>query len=202
MQPSERREREKQNLRRAIMDAARDLFLKQGYQNVSMRRIASQIGYSPTAIYLHFHDKDEILTALAEEGFELLLSYLKTARGKDATERLFDMCQRYLRFAQTHPHYYTIMFLLEHNPMVVREDTFGHRTYHFLRQIVVDCQASGLFKTGMDPDAVAHTIWAMVHGMASLRLAGRVGPTLPPGVTPSDVENVSLRVVQEGLLHG
>ncbi len=76
---SERRAREKENLRRAILDAARELFVAEGYDAVTMRKIADRIEYSPTTIYLHFKDKDEILLCLSEEGFTLLRACLDKA---------------------------------------------------------------------------------------------------------------------------
>ena len=68
----ERQERDREAVRRAILDAARELFVTEGYQNVSIRKIAERIEYSPAAIYLYFPSKDDIFFALAEEGFRLL----------------------------------------------------------------------------------------------------------------------------------
>ncbi len=68
----ERQERDREAVRRAILDAARELFVAEGYQNVSIRKIAERIEYSPAAIYSYFPSKDDIFFALAEEGFRLL----------------------------------------------------------------------------------------------------------------------------------
>src|SRR5437763_2620283 len=68
----ERQERDREAVRRSILDAARELFVSEGYQNVSMRKIAERIEYSPAAIYGYFESKDDIFFALAEEGFRLL----------------------------------------------------------------------------------------------------------------------------------
>ena len=68
----ERQERDREAVRRAILDAARELFVSEGYQNVSIRKIAERIEYSPAAIYGYFPSKDDIFFALAEEGFRLL----------------------------------------------------------------------------------------------------------------------------------
>src|SRR5829696_5407809 len=68
----ERQERERVATSRAILDAARELFVAEGYQNVSIRKIAEKIEYSPAAIYSYFPSKDDIFLALAEEGFHLL----------------------------------------------------------------------------------------------------------------------------------
>src|SRR4030088_110782 len=68
----ERQERDSEAVQRAILDAARDLFIAEGYQNVSIRKIAERIEYSPAAIYGYFPSKDDIFFALAEEGLHLL----------------------------------------------------------------------------------------------------------------------------------
>src|SRR5215208_3010711 len=68
----ERHERDREAVGRAILDAARELFVAEGYSNVSLRKIAERIEYSPAAIYGYFASKDDIFFALAEEGFRLL----------------------------------------------------------------------------------------------------------------------------------
>src|SRR6059058_2976758 len=68
----ERQERDREAVRRAILDAARELFVAEGFRNVSIRKIAERIEYSPAAIYSYFPSKDDIFFALAEEGFRLL----------------------------------------------------------------------------------------------------------------------------------
>ena len=68
----ERREREKENLRRDILDVAREMFATEGYESVSMRKIADKIEYSATTIYLYFKDKNELLYQICEETFEQL----------------------------------------------------------------------------------------------------------------------------------
>src|SRR5437016_9511543 len=68
----ERQERDREAVRRSILDAARDLFVTEGYTNVSIRKIAERIEYSPAALYGYFPSKDDIFFALAEEGFTLL----------------------------------------------------------------------------------------------------------------------------------
>ena len=69
----ERREREKKELKQEILDAARDLFVREGFENVSMRKIAEKIEYSPTAIYLHFKDKEALVHELCLHDFRVLL---------------------------------------------------------------------------------------------------------------------------------
>ena len=72
----ERQERERQATRDAILQAARELFVSEGYRNVSLRKIAERIEYSPAAIYSYFPSKDDLFFALAEEGFRKLFEFI------------------------------------------------------------------------------------------------------------------------------
>src|SRR5213080_292174 len=110
----ERQERDREAVRRAILDAARDLFVAEGYQNVSIRKIAERIEYSPAAIYGYFPSKDDIFFALAEEGFRLLYgdrtSYtvLETL---PPIERIRAIFSRLYRYSSEHPQYFALMFV-------------------------------------------------------------------------------------------
>ena len=78
---AERRERQKNALRADILAAARDLFVEQGYESVSMRKIAGRIDHSPTAIYLHFKDKSDLLRSICDETFLKLSDSLEALTG-------------------------------------------------------------------------------------------------------------------------
>ena len=123
----ERHEREREAVARAILDAARELFVAEGYQNVSIRKIAEKIEYSPAAIYGYFPDKDDIFLALAEEGFRLLF-----ACGQEATEELGSVdsirkgFQQFYEFSKTHPEYFALMFVDRSVPQISRDwNRFG-----------------------------------------------------------------------------
>ena len=131
----ERREREKKALREDILDAARDLFVEQGYENVSMRKIADRIEYSPTAIYLHFKDKSSLLTSICDETFLKLSAALEgiTARGKsDPVELLKKGLHAYVDFGLAHPNHYQLTFLTRNDDARDKQSTglqaFSHCT--------------------------------------------------------------------------
>src|SRR5688572_18028612 len=112
----ERQEREREIVRRAIVDAARELFVAEGFGKVSMRKIAERIEYSPAAIYSYFPGKDDIFYALAEEGFRLLCDGLpKDGLSNEKETDPLTIVRRALhglyRFSQAHPEYYALMFL-------------------------------------------------------------------------------------------
>src|SRR5215213_5161587 len=100
----ERRERERQDTRTRIMDAARDLFAREGYDAVSMRRIAEAIEYSPTAIYVHFRDKQDLLFQICQSDFVALAQgVVELQKVQDPIERVRRMGHAYIRFGVQHP---------------------------------------------------------------------------------------------------
>src|SRR5271170_7934518 len=104
MGSQERREREKQALRDKILDAARELFATEGVEATTMRRIAERIEYSPTAIYLHFADKNALIRELCVNDFgHLAKEFQKFSRETDPLKRLCLAGQAYTDFAQEYP---------------------------------------------------------------------------------------------------
>ncbi len=174
---SERRNKEKLEMRQSILDAAMQLFIEEGYESVSIRRIAEKIEYSPSTIYLYFEDKDAIFYELHVLGFtELYKHQMEVQNITDPRERLIAHGRAYLGFGMEHSQYYDLMFIVL-SP-VAKISTCnrwicGDRSYDLLRQNVADCIEAGYFK-GKDVDAVSFTLWSMVHGMVSLYIRDRL----------------------------
>src|SRR5882724_2139598 len=143
----ERQERDREAVRRSILDAARDLFVTEGFQNVSIRKIAERIEYSPAAIYGYFPSKDDIFFALAEEGFRLLGDPgAETNRARlqhlPPMERVQAHVWRLYEFSREQPQYFALMFVDRSVPRISRE----YQRFAFAREmkqhIVEDLQAS------------------------------------------------------------
>lgn len=168
---NERKEREKQEMKDLILETAMNLFIKEGFHNVSIRRIAENIEYSPGTIYLYFQDKDEILYALHNLAFEKLFKRQQTvATIKDPLERLRKQGRLYVQFAQENPQYYDLMFIMRGPVRKLKgpeEWDMGKRAYEFLRTNVKECIEAGYFGN-YDTDVVTFGMWACVHGIASL----------------------------------
>src|ERR1041385_8259932 len=112
----ERHERDRESVRRAILDAARELFVAEGFPNVSIRKIAERIEYSPAAIYGYFPSKDDIFFALAEEGFHLLgdpyaEEHRRQRESLKPLERIRAIFWRVYEFSRQHPQYFELMFV-------------------------------------------------------------------------------------------
>src|SRR5262245_46819074 len=110
----ERRARQKTLLRQEILDAARELLIRDGYENLSMRKVAERIDYSPTAIYLHFKDKQELVFSLCQETFAKLVRELETLPDEiaDPIAQLRAGMERYIDFGLKHPDHYLPTFVL------------------------------------------------------------------------------------------
>ena len=173
----ERRERERQHLRQEILDSARKLFIREGYENVSMRRIAEQIDYSPTTIYLYFKDKSELLHCLCEETF-ILLQRALAAAGQDPEDPVGNVkrgLRAYIDFGLKHRNHYKVTFILhpehqERSEGFLRAEDLGQTTFDVLRQGVAACVASGNFRP-LDVEATSQALWAAAHGVTSLLIS-------------------------------
>lgn len=170
----ERRAREKQELRQEILDAARELFVHEGFENVSMRKIAEKIEYSPTTIYLHFADKADLLDSVCEETLEKLENRLAVFRDTtaDPLERLKQGLRAYIEFGLEYPSDYRVAFLLEFKPFAepdrcVRCHDQGQKTFDHMRHNVRECMELGIFRQS-DVEATSQALWAAIHGLTSL----------------------------------
>jgi AcrR family transcriptional regulator len=170
----ERREREREGVRQKILDAARELFMNEGYEKVTMRRIAEAIEYSPTAIYLHFEDKDDLVLALCHEDFGRLLTVFQKAElPRDPVDRIRQLGRAYARFGLDNPNHYRFMFMTARSPEHKPEPTDpGHQSFGFLREAVSAAIESGAFAPG-DADTVAEVLWASIHGAMALLISVR-----------------------------
>ncbi|GAA4338391.1 TetR/AcrR family transcriptional regulator [Flaviaesturariibacter amylovorans] len=171
-----RKQREKEEMRQLILDAARRIFMEKGFAGASMRTIAEAIQYSAGTLYLYFKDKDEIFHALHEEGFVKMLEYMAPlAHVADPFERLKAMGHVYIDFARKNPDYYDLMFIMRAPMKCMEHEKWeeGDRTLGILKSVIRECQAAGRFP-GKDVDGLAFTIWAGVHGIAALYVRNRV----------------------------
>src|SRR5204862_4434805 len=200
----ERQERDREAVRRAILDAARDLFVSEGYANVSIRKIAERIEYSPAAIYGYFPSKDDIFFALAEEGFRLLSSYGASPRPAvegDPMDSIRAMFWRYFEFSKEHPEYFALMFLDRSVPRISQNwNRFGFVSEMRGQMIVRIQQAidSGAFPAGTEPNAVFRILLTSLHGAATMKLCDR----LAQGEDADALARITLDAAITGLRHG
>lgn len=175
----ERREREKSETRDIILDAARELFVTEGFEGVSMRKVAEKIEYSPTAIYVHFADKEELFRELCHQDYARLAQvFQSSAIPSDPVERLKAIGAIYVDFGTRYPHHYKFMFMTPfpaHEPDESDRELMGNPemdAYAFLKWAVQQALDAGCFREELkDAPLISQTLWASVHGVISLNIA-------------------------------
>ena len=167
------------DLKRLIMDTTRKLLVKDGYGNLSMRKIAREINYSATSIYLHFKNKDALCHALIDEGMAMLLAQqarIASEYKDNVVQRLRALCEGYISFGLKHSEYYEIMFLIHPD----FENRFPKASYRRARRnldlfkVTLD---EGIEKGQIDSQdtyATTNAVWASLHGAVSILLARRL----------------------------
>jgi AcrR family transcriptional regulator len=175
----ERRAREKSETRDKILDAARELFVTEGFEGVSMRRVAKKIEYSPTAIYVYFADKQELFHELCQRDYARLAEvFQSSAMSSDPVERLKQIGRTYIEFGVRYPNHYKFMFMTAHPLQAPDEEDceiMGNPevdAYAFLKWAVQQAIDAGCLREELqDAELVSQTLWAGVHGVISLHIA-------------------------------
>lgn len=153
------------------MDAAREMFVEEGYANVSMRKITGKIGYSPTTIYFYFKDKNDLLHQICEQTFARLAQNIKAIYhlSDNPLEKLRSGLREYIYFGLKHPSQYEIVFI---TPLPVKtesdfDESNGRIAFDTLRTVITECISANLLKHN-DVELISQTLWAGIHGVTSL----------------------------------
>ncbi len=199
MGSSERRARHKEELRQRILEAAREIIMREGFEALTMRKIAERVEYSPAAIYLHFRDRDEIAKQLSREGFAELFRALEPAAAvEDPVERLRRIAWEYIRFGMENPETYRLIFM-EYKYLAVvfggdskeRDDPTSRAAFDLLVRTAAELS----LQVDATPQQIAETLWAAVHGIVSLKLTCPVFPMS----TAQELESIMTSALLRGL---
>lgn len=196
---SERKEREKQEMRDRIVDAATRMFLEEGYNKTSIRNIADAIEYSPATIYLYYKDKDELLYEVQGQAFDKLYEvFVNEATDGDPLKRLEQIAYSYVRFGVQHPELYDLMFIIR-APMNVDEHlhaTNGRECFTYVSSCIGECMMKGLIRP-TDPRLATLSMWAMGHGLVSLHVRCRLSKVME--MTDDAIERLIEKTVADYL---
>lgn len=171
----ERRQRQKQATREGILSAAREIARSEGWDAVTIRRVAAQIEYSPPVIYEYFQGKDDLLAEIQRQGFELLAEMMRQSAEQtgDKLDRLFRMADTYWRFAHDQAELERIMHGWESASLPL-ETTFAGANIPaavVLEALQEWAESEGFTLT--DPEGAVEIVWALMHGMLSIETMGR-----------------------------
>lgn len=194
-----------ESLRPTILKAARKILVKEGVAGLSMRKIASTIGYTATSIYYHFKNKDELIHALIEEGHQLLHEHLVAAQADlnddaDAVERFMCHMRAFILFGLDNPEYYEIMYMIQ----TPEYDALPRDSYQKLRQnadlgakLYTDAVKAGQVRD-QDPYTAVTAMACMLHGYISMNLLHRLDKRMDETRIMNDI----LACIMRGILIG
>lgn len=196
----EKRARIREEFRQEILNEARALFLKDGYDKFSMRRLAEQIGYTPTTIYRYFKDKDDLLYAICEEVATIFLDDLNRVRAlhENPIEVLRHSMLRHIAFGFENPNHYQVFFFTKSNVYgshehFLEKQSMARDTYVTFRNLVRQCVEAGLLRN-MDVEVLTQVLGSAIHGAITWQIFGRSVPEVDP--------QLRAEVLVDGLLRG
>jgi len=172
----EKRARHKEEFRREILDAAREIFINDGYDGFSMRKLAEKIDYSPTTIYIYFKNRDDLLFALCEEFFADFFSELKRIRSisQDPVETLRQALLYLIEFGLKNPDQYKVLFFSKSDVYGTQEEfgkseSMARNTSVVFKEMIRDCIKAGRF-LDLDENVTAPALATVSHGLVTMIL--------------------------------
>jgi AcrR family transcriptional regulator len=187
-------------LRRAeILEAAERIFVAEGYDGATIRKIADEVGVSSTALYMHFPDKSAILLEICERTIGVLLERNRDIAGKpiDAVVRVKMMLEAYMLWGIEHPNAYQLVYSTARPQTATwattAADDLGLQCYDIFAGVVREIAAAGRLRNGT-ADSAAQALWMSCHGVVAL-----IGAR--PGFAWADTDEL-IQVTLDGLING
>lgn len=178
----EKRAKYKEEFRREILDAARELFLSEGYEKFTMRRLAQKIEYSPPTIYLYFKDKDDLLFAICEEVAEHFITHLNYIRShsNDCLDTLRQALLYRIDFGLNNPDQYRVFFLAKpygngSQEEFMKKESMARDSYFVFREIVQECIETGQFRN-LDAEVITQVLAVATHGLIAVNIFNKNFP--------------------------
>jgi AcrR family transcriptional regulator len=200
---TERRQREKEAVRNQILTAAMDLFVEEGFENLSMRKIAERIEYAPSTIYLYFQDKEELFSTIVLEVFQELTERISALQALHLPplQSLERGMRIYIEFGLRHPHHYRLTFgpcpVGQDRGRVQPCDTAGQECFDTLRVALQRCIDSGDIEV-KNLEVLAQSVWTMIHGVTDLLIVSKTVPNFP-WVADEELISTSIETIIRGI---
>lgn len=192
------------DLRNALIKAGLEIVANEGASALSLRKVARKVGVSHTAPYRHFHDKESLIAAIAQDGFRNLAQRMKAYidelpdESVEVRSRFEDVALVYVQFALENPDHLRVMFgwSFENQHPALRDA--AKNTFNVLVHAIQVLQAKGYIVSG-DPVQLALGGWSMVHGVAMLLIENKIPPAILKASTKEQIARSSIQVLYNGL---
>lgn len=185
----DRRKRQREEVRADLLAAAQTLVRGGGYEGLTIRKLAAEVGYAPMSVYSYFPDKHSILLALANTAFGLLARRMEVHAAAEPLDALRGLIREYIAFGLENPNEYRTLFMGSDMPEAARAEAeavhAGNPVLRLLTQAVQRCVDSGMLEG--DAGEIATLLWTIAHGAASLLISF---PQHPSGNRGSYVDRV------------
>ena len=173
---AERKEREKQQRRNEIIDAAESIFFNKGYENATMEDVANKAELSKATLYLYFNSKEDLHLGICTRGLKILLGMFKKAvsANKNSYENLLEVGKAYMKFAHKHSDYFKCMMHFEAKELREMEcdscllGNIDDCPLMFLINLIEKGQMEKSVKTGISPEIMGHLLWSQTTGVLQL----------------------------------
>lgn len=159
----------KQDMRKLIKKAAKQIFAKDGFNNISMRNIATKINYSPTTIYLYYKNKDDLIRDILadyHEEFQAKMAGI-ICSDDDVLNKLKAFLLLYINQSISNPQTYKLLISYRYNLKPVTKDRSESSNYQILKGFVTNLIMAGVFEDS-DPDFISQSLWLHCYGIATL----------------------------------
>ncbi len=191
---TERRIKQKEGVRDSILNATREIVISEGWQAVSIRKIADAIGYSLPVVYTHFDNKDAILEEFVKLGFSMLNEVIANAKCNitSAEQQLTEMASAYFKFAFDKREYYQMMFGLgmpscERAKEIVEIGNFGSIIIETIQNIHPPINDDEKIRLKF------HTFWSILHGLTAINMINMTA-------TPNEMQQLVLQDAVQGFI--
>ncbi len=191
---TERRIKQKEGVRDSILNATREIVISEGWQAVSIRKIADAIGYSLPVVYTHFDNKDAILEEFVKLGFSMLNEVIANAKCNitSAEQQLTEMASAYFKFAFDKREYYQMMFGLgmpscERAKEIVEIGNFGSIIIETIQNIHPPLNDAEKIRLKF------HTFWSILHGLTAINMINMTA-------TPNEMQQLVLQDAVQGFI--
>ena len=192
---SDRKIRQKEEVRASILDTAWEMVVTEGWQSFSIRKIADAIEYSVPVIYSHFENKDAILLEFNKKGFQLLADTLFSAKASQPlpADQIRAMGRAYWDFAFRNKEYYQLMFGLGIPTCETVSKIPAMAAFNEVITSSIVAMAPAGQQLPFDPFLKYQSFWSMLHGLVSINMS-TLGRTVQTG---SGHDNLPLKVLED-----